>query len=690
MKTLFTSILTLVLFTAYAQKHILTTNEQTQHVDHEVMDSRLLQLKSSNFLQSAPNVLVLLIDFEDEPADISTEEMDDYFNSRTIDSHPSTGGFKDYWSKNSYGAFEPNCTIAGWYRAKHSYQHYRDMPLADAADSLFLEAMAAASTDDSIDLSIFDNDEDGRSEGVVFVTSRIIRAQARFKVSASYNNVVFSSYSISSMHSANFDSGTTIHEYGHILGLPDLYLTNEPIGFYDVMSHSKADPPGNLSAWCKHRLGWIDLLVIEEPMEQVEIPESNTNPIAIKIFSEPYWDGQYFLIENRKSTGYDANYFSSNGLLIYHVDDHGNNEFIRVLQADGKDDMRTYYESNSQSGNLGDAGDFFPGSENVRRLDANTYPSTLSFKSENHGVVISNISDAGDLMYADISPTTERKGILKINPDLTNIFYESSSGVPIARTTQDSIWGGDYYDASEWNQLDGMTYYYRGPYTYPQDQYDTHKVNLRLYHSINPFSLKPEGLFYEGRFDVDLPDVDEIYHGFPLYIGSRAEIIFDEPIAVPETFFAAYCPIANVNRPLVGNQIYKGNVSEEINLPDGYESYFSFGSDFPTFYARRNSYLTLHFYASDQRQTTGILSGASASQIGIFPNPATDQLSINITDSEVKGIRIYDVLGKVVYVYNNFDNQGDVSLTNLTEGIYFLVFTNKDQVPLYSKKLVKK
>ncbi len=83
-------------------------------------------------------------------------------------------------------------------------------------------------------------------------------------------------------------------------------------------------------------------------------------------------------------------------------------------------------------------------------------------------------------------------------------------------------------------------------------------------------------------------------------------------------------------------------------------------------------------------QKTGIADIERAS-VEIFPNPVKDVLQIKNNELKIKLIEIVDLSGKVIYEFNNFRNQINVSA--LSQGIYFLKLkTDKETV---MKKFVK-
>src|SRR5207244_1301741 len=65
------------------------------------------------------------------------------------------------------------------------------------------------------------------------------------------------------------------HEFGHLLGLPDLYARpespgSEGLGVWCTMSngHGRDGKPLHLSAWCKEQLGWVKPAILDPTVKQ--------------------------------------------------------------------------------------------------------------------------------------------------------------------------------------------------------------------------------------------------------------------------------------------------------------------------------------------------------------------------------------------------------------------------------------
>jgi M6 family metalloprotease-like protein len=115
------------------------------------------------------------------------------------------------------------------------------------------------------------------------------------------------------------------HEFGHILGLPDLYARaenpgSEGVGAWCAMSNNTGNGrPQHFSAWCKEQLGWLHPAVLDPRVNQKLIlgpVEGSTN----ECYKIPLRrDGaEYLLLENRQHRGFDQS-LPAAGLLIWRV-----------------------------------------------------------------------------------------------------------------------------------------------------------------------------------------------------------------------------------------------------------------------------------------------------------------------------------------------------------------------------------
>jgi M6 family metalloprotease-like protein len=121
------------------------------------------------------------------------------------------------------------------------------------------------------------------------------------------------------------DISVICHEFGHMLGLPDLYARpeqpgSEGLGVWCAMSNQIGNGrPQHFCAWSKEQLGWIKPAVIDPTTKQKLIlsPVEDSSKQVFKVLVKP--DGsEYLLLENRRKKGFDSE-LPAEGLLIWRV-----------------------------------------------------------------------------------------------------------------------------------------------------------------------------------------------------------------------------------------------------------------------------------------------------------------------------------------------------------------------------------
>ena len=91
-------------------------------------------------------------------------------------------------------------------------------------------------------------------------------------------------------------------------------------------------------------------------------------------------DSEYFLLENRQLTGFDAS-LPGAGLIVWHVDDsvdsntNENHPLLQIVQADGLRELEKKID-------FGDAGDPFPGTTKKIAFNATSTPNSKSYNGE--------------------------------------------------------------------------------------------------------------------------------------------------------------------------------------------------------------------------------------------------------------------------------------------------------------------
>jgi M6 family metalloprotease-like protein len=187
--------------------------------------------------------------------------------------------------------------------------------------------------------------------------------------------------------------GLFAHEFGHSLGLPDLYDTDIGSGGVNTWSTmalqflgtaNNSDTPPHYDPWSKAFLDWISPTVhaandrfvesISRVEDSGEVHQFLANPGGFQIGGS----GEYFLVENRQQALFDAQLVGC-GILVWHIEESqtgnqngghtaGTHRLVDIDEADGLAEL--------DANGAADDGDPFPGSTNNRLWDGSTNPSS--------------------------------------------------------------------------------------------------------------------------------------------------------------------------------------------------------------------------------------------------------------------------------------------------------------------------
>jgi immune inhibitor A len=121
--------------------------------------------------------------------------------------------------------------------------------------------------------------------------------------------------------------GVFAHEFGHVLGLPDLYDTtyrSSGVGIWCLMGGGSwgggGDKPVRMSAWCLARLGWTTPKGVSKSAKFTLQPLGHPAGVCLKIPMGSASSPEYLLLENRQRAGRDTA-LPASGLAVWHVDD---------------------------------------------------------------------------------------------------------------------------------------------------------------------------------------------------------------------------------------------------------------------------------------------------------------------------------------------------------------------------------
>lgn len=385
---------------------------------------------------------VIIIDFSDNSFMDYTNlyEADDYDSTLFSEGLMATGSMTEFYMENSYGTFYVTGDVVGWFRMPETYAYYVDGQQGwgscpQCVDQMVIDAIAAA--DPFLDFSKYDNDLDDYVDGITIIHAGYGAEQTgspdeiwshRGWISTQFRDDVYiDSYSIQPhvrLGDNITDIGVFCHEFGHVLGLPDLYDTDgssEGCGDWTLMAggswNGGGHTPAHYDPWCKSVLGYLEPINLLVNTAGVEFPRVEETPIVYRLWKDGVVGAQYFLVENRQQALFDVG-LPGEGLVIWHVDEtrtNNRNEYrylVAVEQADGRYDLEGY-DIPDGGVNRGDEGDPWPGFTNQREFHDLTLPSSRDYGDLQTEVGVFNISDSDSLMTADLEIVFSRPYIVR-------------------------------------------------------------------------------------------------------------------------------------------------------------------------------------------------------------------------------------------------------------------------------------
>lgn len=327
----------------------------------------------TNIFQGTKKGLIILAQFTDSKFQSGHDRAlyNKIANAENYTDNGFKGSVKDYFKAQSAGQFELDFDVVGICPLKNPCSYYGgNTSTGDdlRAGEMVAEACQWAATQ-GVDFSKYDWDGDGEVDQVFVLyagkgeadsgaTSTIwphefALSASDYGKSLSFNGVKVDTYACSAELNGRgkLDGiGTFCHEFSHCMGFPDLYDTGYSgwfgMGAYDLMCagnyNGDGKCPAGYSAYEKHECGWLtyqDVTHIDEALNVTGLKAISDGGSAYVIKNKAHED-EYYIIENRQNTGWDA-YLPSKGVMITHVDYDANIWLYNTPNAQDK-----YYDEN--------------------------------------------------------------------------------------------------------------------------------------------------------------------------------------------------------------------------------------------------------------------------------------------------------------------------------------------------------
>lgn len=379
--------------------------------------------------KGAANSLIILVQYKD--VKFKLDSPYDYFNSMInqegFSQYGGTGSVSDYFKEASCGVFQPNFEVYGPVTLSQNMSYYGgNNAYGDDSHPEEMVSESCRQLDSKIDFSKFDNDGDGYVDNVYVIYAGQGEASygsedsvwphswnlSEAGIDLRLDGVRIDLYGCSNEWEEERPDGvgTFIHEFSHILGLPDLYDTSgdyysqnayDTPGAWSVLDYGPYNNDGRTppmySVYERNALGWCEPELITEAMDCRLENFASSNKAYMAATSK---DREFFLFENRQQTGWDK-YLPGHGMLIWHVealqsvfDDNTVNNteghhYVDIVEANGKRD-------NEDDAVM--AGYSFPGTAGVTSFTSSTKPAFKEWSGKAIELPITDIAENGGII----------------------------------------------------------------------------------------------------------------------------------------------------------------------------------------------------------------------------------------------------------------------------------------------------
>ena len=363
-------------------------------------------------LNIATRGLIILVNFKDAAFTTSKAEMDSMLTGKNYTRNytykysgrnytvESKGSAWKYFYDSSNGQYDPQFDVVGPVTVSQNMAYYGGNIGGGDKNPEAMIVEACKLVNDSVDFSLYDNDNDGIADFVYVIyagygeadggaANTIWPHQYFIFQTLKLDNTKIYRYACSN-EMDNYTKhhtgiGTFCHEFSHVLGLPDLYETtgygdHKTMGEWSILDYGPYNNDGNTppaySAYERFFMGWLTPRLITEP-ENITLAELNESQEALLISSSDQHNligndpdpTTFYLLENRQQTGWDE-YLPGHGLMLTKIqynykkwfDNTVNNTAksmgVDLIEADGK--APDYDDARPSNGYMGKAKDLFP------------------------------------------------------------------------------------------------------------------------------------------------------------------------------------------------------------------------------------------------------------------------------------------------------------------------------------------
>lgn len=358
-------------------------------------------------LNVAPRGLVILVNFKDVTFGTEKSEMDsmltaiNYSRNYTYTYRGKTykitskGSARQYFYDSSNGQYNPHFDVVGPVTVKNNMSYYgqNDSNGNDMyADQMVSEACKLADTKFDVDFTQYDNNNDGKVDFVFVIYAgfgeadggaattiwphswNLLYAGTRCEVDTKIVDLYACGNELDNYSKKHTGIGTFCHEFSHVLGLPDLYVTNtathSTMNEWDIMDYGPYNNEGNTppaySAYERFFMGWLQPRLITKP-ENVKLKDLKTSNEALLISTNDQHNligndpdpTTFYLVENRQQTDWDA-HLPGHGMMLTKIQYSYSRWYQNTVNNSSSKMGVDLIEANGKTSNQGKATDLFP------------------------------------------------------------------------------------------------------------------------------------------------------------------------------------------------------------------------------------------------------------------------------------------------------------------------------------------
>jgi len=377
------------------------------------------------------------------------------------------GSVKDYFLAQSNGQFELDFDVVGSVAMENNYAYYGANTNGEDDYQKVAEMVITAckSVDSEVDFTQYDWDGDGEVDQVYVLYAG--HGEASYSrdpntiwpheyylkyAGATYNSngyllsygetpvldgVTVDTYACGCElgSSESIDGiGTLCHEFSHCLGLPDMYDTSNygyfGMGKWDIMDQGSYNGdsfcPPNYTSYERMVSGWLNPTELVNDTTVTGMKSLSDNGEAYIIYNDAHKD-EYYLMENRQKTGWDAEVPGS-GMLILHVDYDASAWYNNTVNATRKQRCTIFPADNYLISGKSEACDAYPYGNNNELTNASKPAATLN-NANTDGTYYMN-KPITDIVYNEDSTmnfvfSNDNNSVSDYTLPQSYIFYES-------------------------------------------------------------------------------------------------------------------------------------------------------------------------------------------------------------------------------------------------------------------------